>query len=341
VAHRITLLALDGCFASNLVGCVDLFNTANLAAARLDPPGAPVFEWQVLSPGGLPVRASNGITLSVDGALEGAGLGKLIVVPAFGSPEPEQFLSALAGHCHLLPWLRKQYESGVTLAASCSGSFLIAEAGLLDGRRATTSWWLGPLFEKRYPKVRLELDAMLTDCERVICSGTGMSHLDLVLHLIERHAGREMARLCAKYVVLDERRRSQAPFVILNHARSHDPLVTKAEKWIKANLRRRISTATIAAQVAVSPRTLTRHFSQSTGDSPLGFVQKIRIEASKALLENTRLRIGDIVDRVGYSDDAAFRRLFKRYTSLSPQEYRQRFGLGEHFIGVSDGRGTA
>jgi transcriptional regulator GlxA family with amidase domain len=327
LAHRITLLALDECLASNVVGAADLLKAANLVAARLDPPREPVFEWQVLSPDGRPIRASNGLTLSVDGALDRTPPGKVIIVPAFGSPEPERFLAALESHQRLLPWLRTQYESGVTLAAICSGSFLLAEGGMLDGRCATTSWWLAEIFEQRYPKVRLEIGSMLTESERVICSGTGMSHLDLVLHLIGRYAGREMARLCAKYVALDDRRRSQAPFLIRHHAGSHDPLITKAERWIKANLRDTITLEGIAAHVAASPRTLTRHFKKSTGASPLGFVQEIRIETSKALLENTNLRISEIIERVGYSDGSSFRRQFKRYTTLSPNEYRQRFGL--------------
>lgn len=114
--------------------------------------------------------------------------------------------------------------------------------------------------------------------------------------------------------------------MILNHLRSYDPLIQKAEKWIKANLRQDISVADIARHAAVSQRTLLRHFKESTGGSPLSFVQKIRIETSKALLENTKLRIDEIVGRVGYTDDGAFRRLFKKHTNMSPREYRVRFG---------------
>lgn len=168
---------------------------------------------------------------------------------------------------------------------------------------------------------------MLTESDRLVCAGTGMSHLDLALHLIERQGGRDLARLCARYAVLEHQRRSQAPYVILNHARHHDPMILKAEKWIKANLRHDIGLDDMAAHVAVSPRTLTRHFKESTGDSPQVFVQKLRIEMSKALLEGTRLRMDAILERIGYSDDRAFRRLFRKYTSLSPRECRRRFGV--------------
>lgn len=191
----------------------------------------------------------------------------------------------------LLPWLRKRHKAGAMLAAMCSGTFLLAESGLLDGKSATTSWFLADPFRQRYPRVDLDLGSMLTDEGRVVCAGTGMSHLDLALHLIERLAGRDIARACAKYTALDDQRRSQAPFMILNHARSYDPLVTKAEKWLKANLGKQLGMDELAAQLAVSPRTLTRRFRESTGAGPQEFLQKLRIEAAKALLENTALRM--------------------------------------------------
>ena len=325
MAHRITLLALEGCFASNITGAIDLLNTANVVARRLER--EPLFEWQVLSPDGRAVRASSGYRMTVDGALDKAPPAKVVMIPAFGSPQPEQLAAAVKRQAGLLPWLIGQYESGATLAASCSGTFLLAESGLLEGKPATTSWWLADAFRQRYPKVNLDLACMLTDGGRLLCSGSGMSHLDLSLHLIERIAGRDIARVCAKYTVLDDQRRSQAAYIILNHARNYDPLITRAEKWLKANLRKPIGMKELAAELAVSPRTMARRFRHSTGDSPQVFLQKLRVETGKALLENTALRMDQILERIGYDDDSAFRRLFRKHTSLSPREYRRRFGV--------------
>jgi transcriptional regulator GlxA family with amidase domain len=327
MAHRVTLLALNTCFGSNIVGTIDMLWTANLVASRLDPPHEAVFEWQVLSPNGETVHTSNGYRMAVDGDINRTPAGKVIVIPAFGSPQADMHIHAVKSHANLLPWLRAQHDAGATLAATCSGSFLLAEGGMLDGRPATTSWWLAPAFAERYPNVHLDAGSMLTESDRLICSGTGMSHLDLALHLIDKFGGRDLSRFCAKYAVLDNQRRSQAPYMILNHARRYDPLIVKAEKWIKQNLSRDIGIEDIAAQVAVSARTLTRHFKESTGDSPQVFVQKIRVEMSKALLESTQLRMDAILERIGYGDDRAFRRLFKKYTGLSPREYRERFGV--------------
>jgi transcriptional regulator GlxA family with amidase domain len=329
MTHRVVLLALDECFASSIAGPLDLFNTANLIARRRNGGPSPVFEWQVLSRDGASVRASNGYRIDVDGGLDQAGGAHVIMIPAFGSPEPDQLLQAVRRQEGLLDWLRSQFEGGAIVAASCSGTFLLGECGLLDDRLATTSWWLAPIFADRYPNVRLDSMCMLTDQDRVVCAGAGMSHLDLTLHLIGRCTGRELARLCAKYTVLDDPRRSQAPYTILHHVRGHDPLVTRAEQWLKTRLRERISIEDMAAHLAVSPRTLVRHFQQSTGGSPRAFVEKVRIEMGKALLENTQLRVGEILDRIGYSDDSIFRRTFRRHTGLPPREYRRRFGIAQ------------
>jgi transcriptional regulator GlxA family with amidase domain len=325
MTHRITLLALDGCFASNVIGFIDLLQTANMVAGRLGRPA--LFAWEVLSLDGKAVRASNGGMLAVDGRIGRRTPGKVIVIPAFGSPQPDTLIAAVRRHARLLPWLRRQHEAGATLAATCNGSFLLAESGVLEGKPATTSWWLSSAFTERYPKVKLDLAAMITRGNRVVCAGSGMSHLDLALHFIDGFAGRDVARTCARYTVLDDQRRSQAPFMILDHARRYDPLVTRAERWIRANLRRELRVNEIAAHVAVSSRTLGRRFREGTGDSPQIYVQKLRVEAAKALLENTRLRMSDILERVGYGDESTFRRLFKRHTSLSPRDYRRRFGV--------------
>jgi transcriptional regulator GlxA family with amidase domain len=328
MAHRISLVALERCFASNIVGTVDLLSSANLIGARRNPPLEATFEWQVLSIDGRPVRASNGYPIAVDRALEKALNAKVVIVPALSIEEPARLSERLESYRPLWPWLKAQHQRGAIIAGICSGSFALAECGLLDGKPATTTWWLASLFEKRYPRVALDPYSMLTDGGRVICSGTGMSHLDLALYLIEKFGSKELARLCAKYVVLDSRRRSQAPYTILHHLRTDDRLLVEAERWMKANLSKGIGIEDLAAHLAVSPRTLARRFKEGTGDSPQAFLQKMRLEASKALLENTNLRIDQILDRVGYCDDSAFRRLFKKHTTLSPREFRRRFGSG-------------
>ena len=326
MTRRITVLALENCLASAVTGPLDVLHTANLVASRMSVPKQPLFEWRVASIDGQAVRASNGCRLHADVGLSACQLSEIIVLPGIGSPDVQDLRDALNGAGPVLAWLRAQYQEGVTLAANCSSTFLLAEAGLLDGKPATTTWWLAPFFEQRYPAVHLQPDSMLTESGRLICAGAAMSHLDLALYLIERSAGADLAHVCAKYMVLDTPRRSQAPYMIPNHIRASDPLIVEATKWVRAHMRETISVEDIARHVCVSPRTLDRRFARSVGESPLRYLQRQRIEASKALLASTNRRIDDIRSAVGYADPGAFRRLFKRHTGLSPREYRERFG---------------
>jgi transcriptional regulator GlxA family with amidase domain len=323
---RIALAAFDDCFASGVIGALDLFQAANAVNARLHPGSVPVFSVQIVSADGNAVRAASGFRLPVDVSVRDAAPAHAVMIPGLSLIEPEALITAVARNQSLSAWLREQHGQGVWLAASCTGSFLLAEAGLLDGRAATTTTWFAALFEQHYPNVRLEADATVVESERVVCGGGPMTYVDLTLYLIEKFAGRELANLCARYIVLDNRRPARVPEMVRHHAQTHDPLVTKAEKWMRANLRHDLRVSDIAAHVAVSERTLTRRFRKATGASPQTHLQRLRLEAGKALLANSPYRLDQILERIGYRDDGAFRRQFKRYTNLSPREYRRRFG---------------
>jgi transcriptional regulator GlxA family with amidase domain len=323
---RIALVAFDDCFASGVIGALDLFQAANAVNARLHPGTAPPFGVQIVSADGNAVRAASGLRLATDASIHDAAPAQVIMVPGLSLIDPDALLAGVARNRDLSAWLRAQHAQGVWLAASCTGTFLLAEAGVLDGRPATTTTWFAALFERRYPAVRLEADATVVESERVVCGGGPMTYVDLSLYLIDRLAGRELADLCARYIVLDNRRPAQVPEMVRHHAQTHDPIISKAEKWMRANLRRDLRVSDIAAHVAVSSRTLIRRFRKATGASPQAHLQRLRLEAGKALLANSPYRMDQILERIGYRDDGAFRRQFKRYTNLSPREYRRRFG---------------
>lgn len=323
---RITLLAFNDCLASAVVGSKALFCAANMIATKLDPSCSRVFETRVATLHGRAVRSASGDRIESDVSVADALPAQLIVVPGISVIEPEALISALTRLAPLTVWLRQQYAGGSRLAATCTGVFLLAESGLLNGRRATTTSWFSSLFEERYPGVRFDDSGTIVSADRITCSGGALSYVDLTLHLIEQLASRELARACARYVIMDNRRGAQAPELIRNHAKTYDPLVTKADRWMRANIKRHIRAQDVAEYAAVSARTLMRRFKESTGATPQEHLQKLRLEAGKALLANSRLSLDQILDRIGYQDDSAFRRLFKRHTNLSPREYRQRFG---------------
>lgn len=324
MTKHVAILAFDDCHASGVIGPLDLLHAANIVAARLAPGAPPPFATQVLSPDGAPVRAANGHRLPVDGGLADA-TAEIAIVPGIALIEPQEFHAAVTRLEPISQWLAARHAEGAWLAAACTGPFLLAQAGLLNGHTATTTTWFAEMFEQRYPAVRLDASTGLAESERLITSGGAFSYIDLTLHLVERVAGRELARALARFVVLDNRRETRTAELIPHHVSHHDPLILKAEKWMRAHLRADIGVADIARHVAVSARTLVRRFKERTGESPYAYLQRLRLEASKALLASTNYRIEQIPVRVGYQDESTFRRLFKKYVGVSPREYRQRF----------------
>ena len=325
MAKQISVLALPKSSGTTIMGVVDIFKIANRISERINELDEPLFRYRIISIDGQPVVCSNGYTLSVDGDINAIEPGDILFIAAFNVATGED-LQRVIGHWQpVLPWLKRHGAQQALIATNCSGSFLLAEAGLLNAKPATTSWWLTKLFARRYPDVILDVDAICTQSDNIICGAGTSSYQDVCLAVLEKFAGKHFARLAAKYLMVDNQRRSQAPYAILSLIESDDKVVNKAESWIRANLGNDFRIEDVAAQVAVSPRTLIRRFQSTLGETPQAFTQKLRIEKCKVLLETTQLRFGEIVQRCGYQDESAFRRLFKRHCRLSPRDYRRRF----------------
>jgi transcriptional regulator GlxA family with amidase domain len=216
--------------------------------------------------------------------------------------------------------LVEAFESGAALAASCASTFLLAEAKLLDGRRATTTWWLAPLFRRRYPQVDLT-DRMVVADWPIATGGAAMAQMDLMLAIVDRFAGPRLAKACANYLLLDERR-SQAPFMAISHLAGQHPKIAKAEKWVRDNIARDFAMEELAEAVALAPRTFARRIAATCGVSPIQFVQRIRVETARYLLETTRLSVEEIARQVGYAEPSTLRRLMRRDTKHSPGYFR-------------------
>jgi transcriptional regulator GlxA family with amidase domain len=235
----------------------------------------------------------------------------LVIVPGTGvATEPEVLrLMASESVAELCRWLRR--HSGKPMAASCTGVFVLAKAGLLDERSATTTWWLSSTFASLFPRVRLDRDAMVVDEQARCTAGASLAQLDLMLHLIAREAGPALAALVARYLVVDERP-SQARYVVPSFLARSSPEVTKAERWIRRHLGQRFGIPELARAVGASPRTLARRILLATGSGPLAFVRRIRVDAARHLLATTRLPVDEVAARVGYDDPASLRRAFAR-----------------------------
>jgi transcriptional regulator GlxA family with amidase domain len=318
----IDVLVTPGCFATSVTATLDVLAVARTIghAGGLDVPELDV---RVLSVDGARVRSSSGLTLDVDGAAS-TTRGDVVVVCGPGMADARRVLDDVRGETGraLRPVLRAARARGALLCASCSSTFLLAEAGVLDGLGATTSWWLGPTFRATYPAVRLDEEQRLVDAGAVITAGAALSHADLMLHLVRRIGGPSLGEACAKYLVVDETAKSQACFRVLEHLAQADAAVAHAEKSMRAAPAKPPTLAELARQAGLTPRTLSRRFVTATGLSPKRFLRRVRLELAAHLLCSSSDAVATVAERVGYDDERAFRRAFQREHGSSPSRYR-------------------
>jgi transcriptional regulator GlxA family with amidase domain len=328
--HRISIWVFDGCMASAVNGPVDVFHVANrIWSGQNGVDASPLFCWRMESPDGKPVITSSGVKLDVDGAFGTEPAADVLLIPGtfFGRGIP-YFLQWLNRVQSVFPLLRRYHAQGTVIAANDSATFLVAEARLLDGGPATTCWMMTRAFRERYPHIDLRLDQVLVEHDRVISTGSTTSYLNLALNLVERFAGPDMAAACAKFMLIDANRTSQAPYMTLtlqDYLQHDDALVLRAQEWIRGNLQQPFGLEALAKQFNVSTRTLIRRFKQVLAMTPGDYCQLIRLDVAKRLLETTSLSLDQVCERIGYGDASSFRRLFKRETGLSPRGYRLKF----------------
>ncbi|HTD04425.1 GlxA family transcriptional regulator [Undibacterium sp.] len=317
--------------ASAVTGPLDIFAVANaIWAAKNREQTEALFRWSIRSLDGNGIRTPSGIYLAADGVIDAGGSATdVVLLPGIyvdkGVPG---LLANLARLQPLYPLLQHRFRQGSLLAANCNASFLLAEACLLDGGHATTTWWLERAFRARYPQVELRLADVLTEYRHILCSGAGTSYLNLSLHLVQRYAGQDIAAACAKSMLIDANRSSQMPYVSMTQQDSQphsDALVLRAQQWMGKRQDRPFSLRDLATHLAVSERTVIRHFHQALGSTPTAYAQLLKIDLAKRLLESSTLTLETVAERIGYADLGSLRRLFKRETGLSPADYRQQF----------------
>ena len=264
------------------------------------------------------------VQLQVDATLESLGPIDLCVVPP---PLHEaDSLQLSPGNQPLIDWLGAHYRAGGEVASLCMGAALLAAAGLLDGRRAVVHWAAQQAYAQRFPQVRWACDGVVHYENGIYTSGGAFSAAHLVLHLIERYAGRDTAIWCAKYFQLDWSRRSQQPFAIFSGHKAHaDQVVRAVQEYIEAHYAERLTIETLAQRFILGRRTLERRFRQATGNSIVEYLQRIRVEAAKRALESSRKSVAEVMYDVGYNDTKAFRDTFARYCGMTPWSYRERY----------------
>ncbi len=319
--RRIAILLRDGFADSGLAVALDVFRAANSLAARAAKP-AP-FSVDVVSVRGGPLRAASGLVVQSTHGLRRASRAEIVMVPGVWVEEPAELdrLLAQPESRALIRAIAAAHARGALVASSCGGAFLLAEAGLLDGRAATTTWWLAAHLARRYPRVQLDPSRALVVEGRVITGGAVFAQADVALSIVARFAGPALARQCSRVLLLDTHA-SQAPYMAVEHLRADDRTVRRAEAWVRAHLEEVIAIPALARRLGTSPRTLARRLEAAIGLTPLAFVQRLRVESAVHLLRTSKLSLSEIAARVGYSDAGALRRLIQRETNASPRELR-------------------
>jgi transcriptional regulator GlxA family with amidase domain len=320
----VTVVLLARAFPSTSVVPIEIFSSAGvLWQTFLGQTPRPRYRVRTVSLDGKTTRHSVPVGLRPQGALESVRRTDLIIVPT----TELDFDESLRAHARLIPWLRRWHARGAAVAGICTGVSLLAEAGVLDGRPATTHWALADELRRRYPRVLWQPERFVTESGRVFCGGGVYAAIDLSLYLVEKHCGHEVAVETAKALLLETPRIWQSGYAAAPPRSGHDDDgIQRAQAWLFQHFREDVRLADLAARVGMSPRNFARRFTSATGEPPLGYLHRLRMDAARHLLETRKKSIAEVGLAVGYQDLGFFRRLFKRQTGTSPRAYRLRFG---------------
>ena len=246
----------------------------------------------------------------------------LIIIPSLN----HNYQKALKGNEPLVDWMVKQYKDGAEIASICTGAFLLASTGLLDGKSCSTHWSAAENFRTMFPEVNLQTDALITDENGIYTNGGAYSFLNLMIYLVEKYFDRQTAIFCAKVFQIEMDRNSQSAFSIFTGQKKHgDEMVKKAQAYIESNMDEKISVEYLSSKFSVGRRNFDRRFIKATGNTPVEYAQRVKIEMAKKAFETSRKTISEVMYEVGYSDVKAFREVFRKITGMSPIEYKGKY----------------
>jgi transcriptional regulator GlxA family with amidase domain len=246
----------------------------------------------------------------------------LIIIPSLN----HNYQKAVKGNQSMIDWIENQYKHGAEVASICTGAFLLASSGLLDGKSCSTNWAVADNFRMMFPKVNLQVDKLITDENGIYTNGGAYSFLNLIIYLIEKYYDRQTAIFCSKVFQIEMDRQSQSPFIIFKGQKLHgDEVVQQAQTYIEKHIDEKISVEHLSSRFAVGRRNFDRRFIKATGNTPIEYSQRVKIESAKKAFEVTRKTINEVMYEVGYSDVKAFREVFRKITGMSPLEYRSKY----------------
>lgn len=317
---HVTILVPDQAVLPSIVDPSTMFAGVNdfLQAAGK----APLFKVQLA---GLSkqVKFNNGLfTINIDVLIDSIKKTDLIIIPAIGG----DLKKSIEINKKLISWIRKQYAKGAEVASMCVGAFLLASTGLLNGKECSSHWKTANEFREMFPEVTLVDGRIVSEQDGLYSSGGATSYWNLLLHLVEKYAGREMAIIASKVYALEIDRKSQSPFSMFTGQKKHeDEPIKQAQEFIENNLSEKISVEELAVKYSIGKRHFERRFKKATNNTPVEYIQRVKIEAAKKQFETTGKNVNEVMYDVGYSDSKFFRTVFKKVTGLSPIDYKNRY----------------
>ncbi|MES2734617.1 MAG: helix-turn-helix domain-containing protein [Bacteroidota bacterium] len=317
---HISILVPKGAILGSLEGSRQLFTQVNdFFKAKGEPA---LFEVQLVALSRETPVSGGLFTVNSALLLEEVTKTDLIIIPAIDGQMPQ----ALEQNRAFIPWIIDQYNHGAEVASLCLGAFLLASTGLLTGKKCATHWMAANDFRQLFPEVTLVTEKITTDEQGIYSSGGAFSYLNLILYLIEKYAGRDIAVLSAKVFAIEIDRDSQLSFTIFQGQKEHeDEPIKKAQEFIEKNYQDKITVDQLSSILALSRRNFERRFKKATSNTVVEYIQRVKMEATKKALESSRKSVNELMFDVGYSDTKAFRSVFKKVTGLSPVEYRNKY----------------
>jgi transcriptional regulator GlxA family with amidase domain len=322
---HITILVPDGQVnmgtLATIVGAFEIFTEANLYWKRK---GKDIPYTIQTAGASKKVDFSKGmITLQPELNVSGIKKTDLIIVPPSGLRSAED---AQKGNRAIISWIEKQYKLGAEVASMCSGIFMLASSGILNGKTCSAHWAHAETFRNAFPGINLKEDRLITAESGIYTNGGAYSFLNLVIFLIEKYYDKETAIFCSKMFQVDIERQTQSSFAIFSGQKKHsDDDILKAQSYIEKNYQDKISIEFLSDKFSIGRRNFDRRFIKATGITPLDYLQRVKIEAAKKSLENTRKTVNEIMYDVGYNDTKAFREVFSRVTGMSPIDYKSKY----------------
>ncbi|ATL48023.1 AraC family transcriptional regulator [Chitinophaga caeni] len=317
---HISILVLNEAILGSIEGTHKLLTAVNDIAESMG--NDPVFKVELVGANSSTVLNKGLFSVFPEKMIHDIDHTDLIFIPAMHGDMQE----SVSMNREFIPWVVEQYNKGAEIASLCVGAFLLAETGLVDGKRCATHWLYANEFRKTYPRIDLVDEKIITDEQGIYSSGGAYSFLNLVLYIIEKYAGREIAILCSKTFQIEFDRGSQSQFIMFRGQKGHDDeSIIRAQEYIEKNYQEKITVDQLATMLAIGRRNLERRFKKATSNTILEYIQRVKIEAAKMSLETSRDNVNEVMYMVGYSDTKAFRSVFKKTTGLSPIEYRNKY----------------